>query len=190
MKTPAPLETLPVDSAERYLLPTHRGKLHMPNGDWRLHRVRDVAEMFGVTVSRVRTAMYAGALPAKDLGGNVRRISSREIPVELVRTWREGKPLKPMFPAGPLVYFIAQAGYVKIGFSTHLAKRFESLQSASPVPLTVLAAIRGDMAMERELHAQFADDRAQGEWFRRSSAINALLDGLPPAASLLEGKRS
>lgn len=171
-----PFEALPLDSVDRYALPDHRGKLYTPRGGRPLLRAKEVAAMFGVTERRVRRAMWAGALPALDLGGGVRRIPSDRIPVELAKAWREGARLKHEWPTGPLVYFVAGIpGYVKIGFSTNLAKRLENLRCSSPVPLTVLAAIRGSVAMERDLHARFAADRAHGEWFKRSKAIDALL---------------
>ena len=69
---------------------------------------------------------------------------------------------------GSVVYFIQAAlgGPIKIGTTNNLAERFESLQTASPFPLRVLAVTRGDRSGEQELHGRFATVRLHGEWFR------------------------
>lgn len=71
------------------------------------------------------------------------------------------------------VYFIGQrpSGLVKIGVSNRPMARLEMLQIGSPVPLELLVAVVGDMALERVLHAVFAPDRAHGEWFRQSATL-------------------
>lgn len=71
------------------------------------------------------------------------------------------------------VYFIGQqsGGLVKIGVSNDPVARMTTLQVGSPVPLELLVAIVGDIALERTLHAIFSRDRAHGEWFRRSETL-------------------
>lgn len=65
------------------------------------------------------------------------------------------------------VYFIQgeSGGLVKIGVANDPEKRRVELQRTSPVPLKILARERGGTARERDLHLQFADLRAHGEWF-------------------------
>ncbi|MFE4263438.1 GIY-YIG nuclease family protein [Streptomyces sp. NPDC056883] len=68
------------------------------------------------------------------------------------------------------VYVISPAppatGPVKIGFTGDDAtKRLRSLQTGSPVPLTVLAEFAGTKQLEAKLHRHFAGRRLHGEWF-------------------------
>ena len=81
------------------------------------------------------------------------------------------------FRRGPCVYFVgqAEAGPVKIGFTTELPNRLRGLQNSCPVPIKLLAAVHGDRARELEYHRQFKADRLHGEWFTRSEAIIAEL---------------
>lgn len=69
------------------------------------------------------------------------------------------------------IYFIAGADMVKIGFSTNLDQRLESLQSGSPVKLVVEAFIQGSLMQEQILHGVFGEFRRHGEWFERSAPI-------------------
>lgn len=72
------------------------------------------------------------------------------------------------------VYFIqanAPTGLVKIGCAAHPSDRVRSLQTGSPALLTLLGTEPGGAARERELHQQFADSRAHGEWFRPTPGL-------------------
>ena len=66
-----------------------------------------------------------------------------------------------------VVYFVQKesGGSIKIGFSADLPARMESLQVSSDERLVVLAALRGSMELEHELHEKYAHLRLQGEWF-------------------------
>jgi len=55
---------------------------------------------------------------------------------------------------------------VKIGFSTNLASRMATLQTAAGAQLVLLAAAAGTREDEKALHKRFAEHRASGEWFR------------------------
>ena len=73
------------------------------------------------------------------------------------------------------VYFVSapSAGLIKIGRALCAVRRFDSLRSSSPVPLTMLGAVpchRGG-ALEGELHDRFAALRSHGEWFRESDEL-------------------
>lgn len=68
---------------------------------------------------------------------------------------------------------------VKIGFSTGKPiARLKSMQTGCPFPLQVYGFFRGDMAVERLLHATFASLREQGEWFRLEGKLLALVGSL------------
>lgn len=72
---------------------------------------------------------------------------------------------------GSFVYFIEGAGCVKIGVTNNLASRFQTLQASSPVELTFVAAVPGDVTTERFLHGVFAAERRHGEWFALSARL-------------------
>lgn len=75
------------------------------------------------------------------------------------------------FPHPGEVYFISDGELVKIGYSGAAEVRRTKLQSANGRPLVILGAIRGTPHTERMLHAEFADCRVRGEWFRPSELL-------------------
>lgn len=71
------------------------------------------------------------------------------------------------------VYLVqAATGEFKIGISTNVQTRIAQLQTASPVPLTLLHYFPAKNAreVERELHNRFRAGRVRNEWFRLTSA--------------------
>ncbi len=54
---------------------------------------------------------------------------------------------------------------IKIGMSSNFPKRFTELRNASPVPLRMIATVRGGGILEGALHAKFRHHRSHGEWF-------------------------
>jgi DNA-binding XRE family transcriptional regulator len=72
-----------------------------------------------------------------------------------------------------VVYFIQMGagGPVKIGYTTDLAKRIESLNCGSPHALTVLGTIPGTTAVERALHKLFKPYRMRLEWFEPAAEV-------------------
>jgi hypothetical protein len=75
------------------------------------------------------------------------------------------------------VYFIGSVhtDLVKIGFSDNPESRLTGLQTGCPVPLEILAKLRGRQSMERALHAAFADERRHGEWFYQTPRLRYLV---------------
>jgi hypothetical protein len=69
----------------------------------------------------------------------------------------------------PVVYFIQQAtmcGPVKIGYASHLAKRFSGLSGGCPTPLIVRAIIPAkNRELEMILQGRFDKYRMHHEWF-------------------------
>jgi hypothetical protein len=66
------------------------------------------------------------------------------------------------------VYFmqVEPEGPIKIGIAVSVQSRLDSIQSASPYPISVIGIIpHGGIKLERELHRQFKDARLRGEWF-------------------------
>lgn len=66
------------------------------------------------------------------------------------------------------VYFIQgsnEEGLIKIGWAKDPIKRLADLQTACPIPLTLLGAKPGDVTDEKALHRKLAFARFHGEWF-------------------------
>jgi hypothetical protein len=76
------------------------------------------------------------------------------------------------------VYIVGFGNYVKIGHSTKFYCRFVALQNGVPEDLTIYATFANEgVALETDLHRQFADYRTHGEWFRKEGSLAAWIDG-------------
>lgn len=72
------------------------------------------------------------------------------------------------------VYFALQESIeplIKIGITTNIKKRLRGLSTANGFDVRLLGFRAGDIVLERALHAQFADHRVRGEWFKPCKAI-------------------
>lgn len=79
------------------------------------------------------------------------------------------------------IYFVMAiypggAAFIKIGVASDVKARLAELQVGNPVKLTLLGTINDIprskiLNEERRLHKQFADLRAEGEWFRASGRL-------------------
>jgi Meiotically up-regulated gene 113 len=87
-----------------------------------------------------------------------------------------------------VIYFIQadQVGHVKIGFTEEADAqvRLRVLQVGSPVKLTLLGTMPGDMTVELELHRRSAAYRVHGEWFKPAMELMELIS---KGAAVLEG---
>lgn len=92
--------------------------------------------------------------------------------------------------SGEVVYVVqaGEDGLCKIGTTTSLDQRMRTLQSHSPLPLTLLGTVAGGRAMEASFHRQFARYRQHGEWFRFDAStltdVMARVNGEPYVVSL------
>lgn len=79
---------------------------------------------------------------------------------------------------GEVVYFVGSAdGKIKIGTSANIEKRFDALQTAASVKLTLLLTIPGGSEVETELHRRFANLRETGEWFEGTAELRHFIEG-------------
>jgi hypothetical protein len=79
---------------------------------------------------------------------------------------------------GEVVYFVGSAdGKIKIGTSSNIEKRFDALQTAASVKLTLLLTIPGGSEVETELHRRFANLRETGEWFEGTAELRHFIEG-------------
>lgn len=78
---------------------------------------------------------------------------------------------------GSFVYFVqaGRDGPIKIGFSKRSGLRLRDMQSGSPVRLHLLCVVPGGRLLERTLHRAFDRQRLDGEWFRPSQELLALV---------------
>lgn len=86
-----------------------------------------------------------------------------------------GQHIKPIDDQGKVkqtkTYFIKnrETGLLKIGRSRDPESRAKALQCGAGAGLDIILIINEDV--EQELHSRFSNDRAFGEWFHHSSAI-------------------
>jgi len=77
------------------------------------------------------------------------------------------------------VYFVGGVdGPIKIGLARYPERRLRTLQSHSPVKLSLLVVCRGGSKMESQYHVHFAKHRLHGEWFERHPDILAEIERL------------
>lgn len=76
------------------------------------------------------------------------------------------------------IYFIQQGdnGPIKIGYTTDLLSRMDTLQTGSPYKLNLVLCFQGFVTTERELHAKFRKDRMRGEWFAPSEELMTFIE--------------
>lgn len=88
-----------------------------------------------------------------------------------------------------VVYFIA-AGHppeaVKIGCTHDVRSRLRGIQTGNHLPMLLLGTLPGDRRLERELHRRFEHLRLQGEWFRWSDEIAAVISDTSFAATVAD----
>lgn len=78
------------------------------------------------------------------------------------------------------VYFVqaTRLGLIKIGYARDMASRMSAMQAQSPDSLKVLGTIECGRAkaLEQFLHAEFAELRSHGEWFRPDPILLAFIE--------------
>lgn len=84
------------------------------------------------------------------------------------------------------VYFAADVGRIKIGYSRNVASRIDDIGQYLEKPLDMLGMIPGGLNVERAIHTHLAEYRLRGEWFKDDphvrQCISAILsDGLKAA---------
>lgn len=90
-----------------------------------------------------------------------------------------------------MIYFIRAdvVGYIKIGHAGDPAARLADLQTASPVPLSLIQTAPGGREEEADLHCRFAGARLHGEWFLPTSDLLAYIEAHPTPPNVLSGER-
>lgn len=72
-----------------------------------------------------------------------------------------------------IVYFIQAGGFIKIGKSSteNLDFRKSMMQTGCPYKMEIVGYVQGGHERERDLHADFHEQRYRGEWFYASSML-------------------
>lgn len=68
-----------------------------------------------------------------------------------------------------MIYFIKEPtqGFIKIGYTQDIDKRFPQIQSGNPYELSIIRIIQnGNREIEKKLHGHFKDLHVTGEWFK------------------------
>lgn len=78
------------------------------------------------------------------------------------------------------VYFARAVGtdHIKIGLSQDPQERVSGLSTGSSAPIKLVAVMPGNRQTEQRLHAQFAASRLNGEWFRETPELLAVIAAL------------
>lgn len=101
---------------------------------------------------------------------------------EIAKSIMAGNPHpRPRKPPAKGVYFAESDGYVKIGYSTDVDRRMESLQTMCPHGIKLLHVEPGTMQTEKEWHRAYAEYRHNGEWFKIPKAMVGQIEKNGPA---------
>lgn len=119
-------------------------------------------------VEAVLKAMQGRVLSGAKISGWDARQLAREEPT----TARE-KTTGPNY-----IYYVAATGsdVVKVGISRNPWSRVSDLQTGSAAKFELLATLKTTARSEKALHKLLAQSRESGEWFRRSTALNSLIE--------------
>lgn len=88
-----------------------------------------------------------------------------------------GKPIPEEWieeEGGDNIYFVQafSGGPIKIGRTSNVKKRLQTLQVSCPIALRLLHVIPGvDASLEQKLHKRFGAYRLHGEWFDNTSEL-------------------
>jgi hypothetical protein len=76
------------------------------------------------------------------------------------------------------IYFIEAVGMdlIKIGYTIDPVKRFMTMLTVSPAPLSLLGSIWGGPRREAEIHGKLEAHRLHGEWFKKVPEVMAYVE--------------
>lgn len=77
-----------------------------------------------------------------------------------------------------MIYIIKTGSFVKIGYTTNVARRLGQLQSANPEPLELIDSIPGTLAVERSIHEKLSPYRSEGgnEWYKLTPEVTEFVN--------------
>lgn len=137
------------------------------------------ADMINQTLSDNPSGMVYGARRRQKIVPPWYRTEAAPIPDYsnlLVEVWEHNRLAKngrlAMPSRGSFVYvFVLERRWAKIGVSTNVRHRHQTLSLGMPTELEPVLVAPGTRQHERELHDAFAEFRMRGEWFRVAGAL-------------------
>jgi hypothetical protein len=82
------------------------------------------------------------------------------------------------------IYFAECCGRVKVGITINVQSRLSQLRQGAGGPVTLIASVAGDFALERALHKKLKAHRQDREWYRDCPEVRATiqncLNNFPP----------
>lgn len=140
-----------------------------PRGTIRINR-EDVASALDAddaSIECVLEAMQGRVLNGDQLSGWVERQPVREDGAEGGKT-----------PSSNYVYYLGttDSDVVKVGISRNPWSRVRDLQTGSSSEFVLFATMKTETRTEFAIHEFFKSTRTKGEWFKRSNALNSLID--------------
>lgn len=76
----------------------------------------------------------------------------------------------------PMVYLIRSGKFIKIGMTTDIRRRIETLQIGNPIKLVLVGLIPGGTRAERHFQDRFGEGLHRGEWFKITPDLKAFID--------------
>ena len=83
----------------------------------------------------------------------------------------------------PMIYFIQNGDFVKIGITFDVKARLAIFQMASPLELKVMRLINGSEELESYLHRRLSKYNVRGEWFLLNAEVIATMNSFPHLSS-------
>jgi hypothetical protein len=134
----------------------------MVRGCGKMRRTREQIEKDAQIARRTEFHIYA---PAERARRKAARLLQRERAVE-----------------NGGVYFIEAVGLkkVKIGYAIDVKKRLAGLTTGCPVPLRLVAFVKGPRDLEFDMHVRFWPTHSHGEWFGLGKRLADFIEANPP----------
>ena len=92
--------------------------------------------------------------------------------------------LLPPYSETGIVYAFKCEGFVKLGWSRTVDRRFQQVKSLNPFPVEILAWAEGDEHDEKSLHGALKEFRHRGEWFRYESTVKGVVGHMKDGISI------
>lgn len=127
------------------------------------------SEYFRQRMAEIKAEFAAKRLPPEEELAKERAVAAE------ARRQQKARALKEAQDRGH-VYFLRGQNRVKIGHSSDVRKRFETLRTACPEPVRIVKVLKGGVRVERRMHERFAEYRVKGEWFELRGRLAKYLE--------------
>lgn len=73
------------------------------------------------------------------------------------------------------IYAMRGGDFIKFGKAINVQQRLKELQTGCPWKLEILGFCEAGATLEGIIHSHLRQDREQGEWFRRTASVDAVV---------------